>query len=187
MLNGLAGTTQRAQTEIARLESTRRDLQSRTEARQAAVAQAQERADTLAILAGLVPVTGPGIRITITDGERAGRHRHDARHGRRSCGPRAPRRSRSTTRCGWWRRRAFEDAAGGMVVDGTLLQPPYVIDVIGDPHTLAGAHVVPQRAHATSFEDDGATVKVDELALARHRPACTTPQRPRVRPARPAQ
>ena len=69
VLNGLAGTTQRAEAEIARLESTRQNLQSRTESRQAALAQAQERADTLAILAGLVPVTGPGIRITITEGD----------------------------------------------------------------------------------------------------------------------
>lgn len=67
LLNGLAGTTQRAQSELTRLESTRRDLQSSTDARQAALAEAQARSDTLSILAGLVPVTGPGIRITIKE------------------------------------------------------------------------------------------------------------------------
>ena len=43
VLNGLAGTTQRAEAEIARLESTRDDLQSRHQRRQAALEQAQER------------------------------------------------------------------------------------------------------------------------------------------------
>ncbi len=67
VLNGLAGTTQRAESEIARLQRTRDDLQSTTGAREAALAQAQQQADTLAILAGLVPVTGPGIRVTVTE------------------------------------------------------------------------------------------------------------------------
>ena len=48
VLNGLAGTTQRAETEIARLETTRDDLQSSTDSRQAALPQAQDRSDTLA-------------------------------------------------------------------------------------------------------------------------------------------
>ena len=70
MLDGLAGTTQRAEAEIARLERTRDDLQSSTSAREAALdAGRSSRPTTLAILAGLVPVTGPGIRITITEAD----------------------------------------------------------------------------------------------------------------------
>ena len=161
VLSGLAGTTQRAQTEIARLESTRRNLQSRTDARQAAVAQAQERADTLAILAGQVPVTGPGIRITVTPGDApvdidtmldtVQELRAAFAEGIQING-----KVRVVAQT------AFEDAPGGMLVDGTLLKPPYVLDVIGEPHTLAGA--MSFRAGPTqSFEDDGATVKVDQL------------------------
>src|SRR4051794_32791717 len=67
VLTGLAGATQRAESEIARLERTRDDLRSSTGAREAALAQAQQQADTLAIMAGLVPVTGPGIKVTITE------------------------------------------------------------------------------------------------------------------------
>ncbi len=67
VLNGLAGTTQRAETELARLEETRAQLQSDTSAEQAATEQARTEIDTLEILAGTVPVTGPGIRITITE------------------------------------------------------------------------------------------------------------------------
>ena len=44
ILNGLAGTTQRAQAEIQRLEETRDDLQSDTSARQAALEQARQQA-----------------------------------------------------------------------------------------------------------------------------------------------
>ena len=70
VLNGLTDTTQRAQREITRLEQAKADLQSSSEARQAALIEARKQADTLDILAGTVPVTGPGIRVTIdeTDG-----------------------------------------------------------------------------------------------------------------------
>jgi uncharacterized protein YlxW (UPF0749 family) len=161
VLSGLAGTTQRAQTEIARLESTRRNLQSRTDARQAAVAQAQERADTLAILAGLVPVTGPGIRITVTPGDAPVDidTMLDTVQELRAAFAEAIEINGKVRVVA---QTAFEDAPGGMTVDGTLLEPPYVLDVIGEPHTLAGA--MSFRAGPTqSFEDDGATVKVDQL------------------------
>jgi uncharacterized protein YlxW (UPF0749 family) len=184
VLSGLAGTTQRAQTEIARLESTRRNLQSRTDARQAAVAQAQERADTLAILAGQVPVTGPGIRITVTPGDApvdidtmldtVQELRAAFAEGIQING-----KVRVVAQT------AFEDAPGGMLVDGTLLKPPYVLDVIGEPHTLAGA--MSFRAGPTqSFEDDGATVKVDELSSL-DITSVHAPQRPRYAQPAPAQ
>ena len=67
VLNGLAGTTQRAETELARLEETRSRLQTDTSAEQAATEQARTEIDNLEVLAGVVPVTGPGIRITITE------------------------------------------------------------------------------------------------------------------------
>src|SRR5690348_16621049 len=67
VLNGLAGTSQRAQSEIARLEDTRDRLQSDTDNEQAALDQARQETETLQILAGVIPVTGPGIRITVTE------------------------------------------------------------------------------------------------------------------------
>ena len=74
-------TTQRAQREITRLEQTKADLQSSSEARQAALTEARKQADTLDILAGTVPVTGPGIRVTIDETDGAVEHRLAARHG----------------------------------------------------------------------------------------------------------
>src|SRR3954468_2174859 len=67
ILNGLADTTQRAQSEIQRLEATRDELQSATSARQAALEEARNQAQVLAVLAGTVPVSGPGVTITIKE------------------------------------------------------------------------------------------------------------------------
>ena len=67
VLDGLAGTSQRAEDEIDRLRQTRDDLRTSTSSRQAALEQARQEASTLSILAGTVPTVGPGVRITITD------------------------------------------------------------------------------------------------------------------------
>jgi uncharacterized protein YlxW (UPF0749 family) len=51
---------------------------------------------------------------------------------------------------------------GGFTVDGVQLTSPYVIDVIGDPHTLHGALVFNQ-GPSFQLRDDGAQVDIDEL------------------------
>ena len=81
ILNGLAGTTQRSEDEIERLEATRDDLQSDTSARQAALEQARQQAQVLSILAGTVPVRGAGVTITIEDDAGPVRGRPVHRHG----------------------------------------------------------------------------------------------------------
>lgn len=161
VLNGLAGTSQRAQAEIDRLEATRRDLQSSTDARQAALAQAKERSDTLSILAGLVPVTGPGIRITITetDGPVDIDSLLDMIEELRTAGAEAMQVNGQVRIIA---QSALEDAVGGIYIDDTLLSSPYVFDVIGEPHTLAGALSFP-RGPIEQLKEDGAEVEVDEL------------------------
>lgn len=161
VLNGLAGTTQRAQDEIARLEATRSDLQSDTDARQAALEQAQTRADTLAILAGLVPVTGPGTRITIKEvtGPVDIDTLLDTMQELRAAGAEAMQINGKVRIIA---QSALEDAVGGVIIDGTLLSAPYVIDVIGEPHTLSGGMTFPQ-GPKSQFEDDGQTVEIVEL------------------------
>ena len=67
VLDGLAGTSQRAEDEIDSLRQTRDELRTSTSSRQAALEQARQEAATLSILAGTVPTVGPGVRITITD------------------------------------------------------------------------------------------------------------------------
>ncbi len=161
-LNGLAGTTQRAETEIARLQRTRDDLQSDTGAREAALAQAQGDAATLAIMAGQVPVTGPGVRITITevDGPIDVDSMVDMIQELRTAGAEAIQFNGEVRVIA---QTAFEDAIGGISVDGQLVTSPYVVDVIGEPSTLAGAVDFP-KGPRDQFEDQGATVDVDQLA-----------------------
>ena len=162
VLNGLAGTTQRAESEIARLERTRDDLRSSTGAREAALAQAQQQADTLAIMAGLVPVTGPGIRVTITetDGPVDVDTMVDLIQELRTAGAEAIQINEEVRVVA---QTSFEDAVGGIKVSGQLVTSPYVVDVIGEPSTLRGAIDFP-KGPRDQFEDDGATVDVDKLA-----------------------
>jgi uncharacterized protein YlxW (UPF0749 family) len=163
VLNGLAGTTQRAEAEIARLQRTRDDLQSSTGAREAALAQAQKDAETLAIMAGLVPVTGPGIRVTITESDTAvdADTMVDMIQELRTAGAEAIQingevRVVAST--------SFADGVGGIMVGDQLVTSPYVVDVIGEPHTLADSGMDFPKGPRDQFEEDDATVEVDELA-----------------------
>lgn len=162
VLNGLAAQTQRAEAEIARLERTRDDLQSDTGQREAALAQAEEQANTLAIMAGLVPVTGPGIRITITENEGTVDvdTMVDLVQELRTAGAEAIQINEEVRLVA---QSSFDDAVGGIEVDGTTISSPYVVDVIGDPRTLHGAVDFP-KGPRDQFEDEGATVEVEELA-----------------------
>ena len=161
VLNGLAGTTQRAETELARLEETRSRLQNDTSAQQAATEQARSEIDTLEVLAGVVPVSGPGIRITITEetGSVDIDSLLDTVQEMRTAFAEAMQingqvRIVAST--------SFEDGVGGIYVDGVFLEPPYVLDVIGDAATLNGGMIFPE-GPIEQLEDDGAVVEVVEL------------------------
>jgi uncharacterized protein YlxW (UPF0749 family) len=163
VLNGLAGTSQRAEAEIARLQRTRDDLLSSTGSREAALAQAQQEADTLSILAGLVPVTGPGIRVTVTEQTGTVRVQSmvDTLQELRTAGAEAIQVNGEVRVVA---DTAVEDVSGGLLVGGQLVTSPYVIDVIGEPHTLASSGIDFPDGPRDLFQDDGASVVVDELA-----------------------
>jgi uncharacterized protein YlxW (UPF0749 family) len=160
-LNGLAGTSQRAETELRRLERTRDDLLSDTNRRDAALEQAQTEANTLSILAGLVPVTGPGIRITITEvtGEVKLDTILDTVEELRTSDAEAIQFNGQVRVVA---QTAFEDADGGLTVGGKFVEPPFVIDVIGEPTTLEGALTF-GLGPKYEAEQDGAEMKVDVL------------------------
>lgn len=163
VLNGLAVNTQRAEAEIARLESTRDDLLSDTGAREAALAQAQKDADTLSILAGLVPVTGPGIRLTVTETDTAVEVQDmvDTFQELRTAGAEAIQVNGEVRVVA---DTAVEDATGGLLIGGELVTSPYVIDVIGDPETLSDSGVEFPSGPRDLFEEDRATVEVEKLS-----------------------
>lgn len=162
VLSGLAGASRRARAEITRLETARDELVSDTDAERVALEQATSEADSLSILAGLVPVTGPGIRITIT--EVTGRVRADTMlnmiQGLRIASAEAMQLN-GTVRV--VAQTSFTDAEGGLVVDGQQLSSPYVVDVIGEPSTLAGAMSILEGPRV-DLQDDGAEVEVTTLA-----------------------
>ncbi len=57
---------------------------------------------------------------------------------------------------------SFEDGIGGIYVDDLLLEPPYVIDVIGNPSALSGGLTF-ALGPISQLEGDGAEVDVIEL------------------------
>lgn len=163
VLNGLTGTAERARREVDRLEAARDRLESENTSRRAALEEAKQRVQTLNIIAGLVPVTGPGLRITIK--ESTGRvtltSLLDLVQELRTAGAEAMEFNDQ------WRLAAqssFETTVGGVMLDGHLLEPPYVVDVIGDPHTLHGALTFGSGPIEQLEGFDGATVEVEELS-----------------------
>jgi uncharacterized protein YlxW (UPF0749 family) len=161
ILNGLAGTTQRAEAEILRLERARDELRSDTSSREAALEQAQNEADTLSILAGLVPVSGPGVRATITEetDDISLSTMLDTVQELRTIGAEAMQINGQVRIVA---QTAFEDAEGGFVVGDTFVEPPYVIDVIGEPNLLVQALTFALGPRA-QVEKDGGEMTVEEL------------------------
>ncbi|MBS46076.1 MAG: hypothetical protein CMH83_23440 [Nocardioides sp.] len=162
VLSGLSGTSQRTQAEIARLRQARDELQSESSRRRAAVEQAQGEVDDLQVLAGLVPVTGPGIRVTITEetGTVTVSSMLDLVQDLRTVGAEAM-QVNGTARI--VADTSVEAAIGGLVIDGQLVESPYVVDAIGVSNTLARA-VEFGLGPRQQLEADGASVEVEELA-----------------------
>jgi uncharacterized protein YlxW (UPF0749 family) len=160
VLSGLAGTSQRAQNEINQLELSRRQLEQNKRDQNAALQAAQKQAEELSILAGLVPATGPGIRVTITEGRGPVDVDSvlDTIEELRSAGAEAMQVNGQVRLVA---QSSVESAPGGLRIDGTLLSSPYVLDVIGEPHTLQGALSLVDGPIA-QFKDAGATVQVDQ-------------------------
>jgi len=163
VLNGLAGTTQRAESEIQRLEATRDDLRSGTSARQAALDQARQQAQVLAVLAGTVPVQGPGLTITIkeVEGQVEVGPFLDMVQALRTAGAEAMEVNDEVRVVA---QTSFEDATGGLLVDGRLLEAPFTVDVIGPPDALVAALRFPDGPQDQFEEDDGAELTFEEEA-----------------------
>jgi uncharacterized protein YlxW (UPF0749 family) len=161
-LSGLSDTSERAQTEINGLEESRRRLEQNRQAQSAAIAAAQKQAEELSIMAGWVPATGPGIRLTVTEGPRPVDVDTvlDTIEELRSAGAEAMQVNGKVRLVA---QSAIETAPGGLTIDGTLVTSPYVFDAIGDPHTLSGALELVDGPIAQFRSDADATVQLDRL------------------------
>jgi uncharacterized protein YlxW (UPF0749 family) len=138
-INNLSLASRRAETQIAKLQRTRELLGNDTEARQTALTLARQQADTLGILAGTVPATGPGIRATVTGGG-TGVGSDQLLNGLQELRDAGAEVIEINGKVRVVAQTSLQDTPdGGVLVDGTRLQSPYVIEAIGDPHDLAVA------------------------------------------------
>ncbi|EIV93115.1 DUF881 domain-containing protein [Frankia sp. QA3] len=140
------------------------------------------RADELAILAGTVAVSGPGLELTIRDPHRAvdASVLVDALQELRDAGAEAI--EIAGVRAGVSTYVADEPGRG-LIVDGTSVAPPYVLRVVGDAHTLDQALRIPGGVLDTVTARDGAQASVrtsEHIEIRALRPA------PSPRYARPA-
>ena len=138
LLNSLSTASQRAENEIAKLQQTRDTLRTSTNSRRAALERARQQANTLGILAGTLPAVGPGVRMTITDpkGKVSTNLMLNGIEELRDAGAEAIEINDSVRVIA---QSYIKDGLRGVIVDGHQLSPPYTIDAIGAPHTLAQA------------------------------------------------
>lgn len=146
--------------ERAQLLSQRGELLTSEDSRRVAEEAARSRALLQGILAGTLPVEGPGITVTVVDlGASVRAHTlYNMLQELRNAGAEAVEVSGMRLTASSW----FADAEGGVVVDGDLLTPPYRWVAIGDPQTLAVALEIPGGALASIRNDGG------EALLERH-------------------
>ncbi|OIJ28256.1 hypothetical protein UG56_003250 [Nocardioides luteus] len=165
ILSGLAGTTQKAQEQIEELESTRDELEDQTLQQQTALQRAEEQVDTLRVIAGTVPVSGPGVTIEIDPGPDPLRLTAllDLIEELRTSGAEAMEiegADGEAVRLVASSAIEVSQPAPGLNVGGELISPPYRLKVIGPPDTLAGA-IDFYQGPQDQLEQQGAEVKVE--------------------------
>jgi uncharacterized protein YlxW (UPF0749 family) len=164
ILANLEAHEDRLHTDIAELEETRERLSTAGQSQQEALAEAERRADELGILAGTLPVRGPGITVTLAGPPAAvsAATLLDAVQELRSAGAEAMQvRGTGGATIRVVASTYFVDSDGGILVDGSLLAGPYTITAIGDPQTLAPALRIPGGV-VEKVQGDSGTVTVQE-------------------------
>jgi uncharacterized protein YlxW (UPF0749 family) len=150
------------------LEATRDRLLSGADTSAEALRAAQERLDTLGILAGTTPAKGPGIELTITDPSQkvTSALLLDALQELRDAGAEAVQIGDVRVVASTY----FTDGPGGIEVDGQRVDSPYVIRAIGDSATMASAMDIPggvnesvRRLGAVSSVEQRDTVDITAL------------------------
>lgn len=137
-LNGLQAASRRNEQDIRDLETTRDSLRSNNDKTASALQQARDELGALGVLAGTVPASGPGIRITVTVPESriSLNYLLDGIEELRDAGAEAMEFNDVVRVVA---QTSFDAAEGGVEVDGRVLRSPFVIDAIGDPESLAAA------------------------------------------------
>ncbi|WP_412753717.1 DUF881 domain-containing protein [Krasilnikovia sp. M28-CT-15] len=168
ILSDLEARDTRLQAEINGLEQSQRQLTSGVAGRQAALAEADKRADELGLLAGTLPGRGPGLRITIDPRGKDVKASAilNAVQELRGAGGEvmelagsggAPVRIVASS-------YFVDSSGGGIVADGERLTGPYTLSVIGVPQTMQTALQIPGGVVA-SVEGAGGSVTMEQRAM----------------------
>lgn len=163
LLDGLTQESERLAAEVAELERTRDALQSGVDADEVARAEAQRRADGLAILAGTAPASGPGVRISISApaGRISADLMLDAIQEFRDAGAEV---IEINDKIRLVAQSWVSDAGGGLVIDDQQVDLPIVIEAIGDPHALAeGARFRGGLVSQVESQKVGGSVVIEQL------------------------
>lgn len=157
-LDTLQNHAQRLEGEINELERNRNKLLSGADQTKEAVEQAERRAEVLGILSGSLPARGPGVRVTIPQTPQpveAGDVINAIEELRDAGAEAIELNDRVRIVAG----SAVLDHKERpvLVVDDTVLSPPYVIDAIGDPDALGKAMTIPGGVADTITELGGET------------------------------
>ena len=146
------------------LETSRNTLLSGVDSGAEALKAAQDRLDTLGILTGTAPATGPGIVLTVNDPDRTIRAARllDALQELRDAGAEAVQVNGVRVVASTW----FADTEGGVEISGTRVSPPYSIIAIGDPATMASAMDIPGGVNESVRSDGGDTTVRQAKSLA---------------------
>jgi len=152
------------------LQATRDQLVSGSTSGAAAVKAAQERLDTLAILAGTARAHGPGIRMTIADpgSKVTSPVLLDAIQELRDAGAEAIQVNNVRIVAS----SHFSQGASGVEIDGKSVFAPYTIAAIGDPATISSAMEIPGGL-SENVRQLGATINIaqkKELTVGALRP-----------------
>lgn len=141
LLDGVNQQSLKLSKEADRLTRTKNQLES-SGGDQAALKAATDRLRTLGILAGTLAATGPGIRMTIDDPKHVVQPSDvlNAVEELRDAGAEAIQLNSVRIVADSY----FGTASDGrLVADGKPVNQPYVITVIGDPHTMSTAMAIP--------------------------------------------
>jgi uncharacterized protein YlxW (UPF0749 family) len=141
VLDNVTRESQRLENDSAALQETLDRLSSGSGNSQAAQEAARQRLEVLGILVGTLPAQGKGIELVIDDprGEVNASVLLDTLQELRDAGAEAVQignvRVVAST--------SFVDVPEGVRVDGTVLERPFRMKVIGDPETLSSALDIP--------------------------------------------
>jgi uncharacterized protein YlxW (UPF0749 family) len=158
ILSSLSSESSSLQQELARLKVDLANLQNSTQTDGTATAEAEAKLNALQVLAGTVPVSGPGLEMRIDDSQHQLKFAHivDAVQELRDAGAEAlainDRRIGVAT--------AFGSADGQITMDNKSLGAPYVLKAIGPASTMEGGLKIPGGAIDTIDALDGATVQL---------------------------